>query len=296
MLVNYLRLLYLAFIAYLATLFGEGASLGVTGFLIPSILMGIGVAIDVFIATLVKYRDRDLSWKTWTIPVVITHVSFPAFGYFMFWSLSASMPVAQAVLGVIGFVLVSLFIYEVICESADITPVFGISSFIGKLFGFKEDDSRLFITVLVVSWDALWSGPAKAAQASAGGWTTSEVILSFVLAGLVVAVIAELALFLAYFLRKQNFKNPISMTRFNILGKYIELSVIGGFGVLSIWNGFSNSANLYHSIIISASILLIVFIMILQPLWKSQIREARQAVKNKRASTLLKAETLEKLT
>lgn len=278
---NSIRLVYIAIIASLASLFNLGADIGVTGFLIPSMLMGIGVGIDVFIATLVKYRDRNLSWKTWTIPVVITHVTFPAFGYFMFWSLSTSLPVAQAILGVVGFVLVTLFIYEVICESAGLTPAFGISSKIASLFGFKENDARLFITVLAVSWDALWSGPAKAAQASVGEWSQYEVVLSFAIAGLVVAIVAETALLLAYFLRNHNFKNPVSMTRFNIVGKYLELSVIGGFGILSIWNGFSNEANLYHSIALSGIFLLVVFIIILQPLSTQQIKEARKAIKNK---------------
>ncbi len=278
---NYVRVLYLALIAYVATLFGDAGDIGITGFLIPSILMGIGVGIDVFIATLVKYRDTNMSWKNWTIPVVITHITFPAFGYFMFWSLSTSVPVAQFTLGIIGFVLVTLFIYEVICESAGLKPIFGISSWIGSFFGFRENDSRLFITVLVVSWDALWSGPAKAAQASAGAWSNFEVGLSFAIAGLVVAIVAEVALFLAHYLRTKNFKNPISMSRFNIVGKYIELSVIGGFGVLSLWNSFSNEANLYQSIIISSLILLIIFIIILQPLWNRQIKEARTALKSK---------------
>jgi hypothetical protein len=157
--------------------------------------------------------------------------------------------------------------------------VFGISAWIGRKFGFKQEDSRLLITILAVSWDALWSGPAKAAQATAGAWSNSEVVLSFVIAGLVVAVVAELALFLAYFLRQRNFKNPISVTKFTIFGKYLELSVIGGFGVLSFWHGFSSSADLYHSILISSFIMLIVFILIKQRLWRQQIREARQSAK-----------------
>ncbi len=277
---NYLRLFYIAIIGYFASFLGDAAAIGITGFLIPSILMGIGVGMDVFIATIAKYRDKALSWKTWTIPVVITHVSFPALGYFMFWALSTSLPVAQIILGVIGFVLVTLFVYEVICESAGVEPIFGISDWIGKKFGFKEEDSRLFITVLAVSWDALWSGPAKAAQATAGNWSTWEVVFSFAIAGLVVAVVAELALFLAYFLRNRNFKNPVSVTRFTIIGKYLELSVIGGFGILSIWNGFSDEANLYYSIAISGLIILTIFLFIMQPLWKQQIREARLSIKN----------------
>jgi hypothetical protein len=276
---NTFRVFYLALIGFFASFLGDAVAIGITGFLIPSILMGLGVGVDVFLATLAKYRDQTLSWKTWTIPVVFTHISFPALGYFMFWALSASLPVAQMILGLIGFALVTLFIYEVICESAGTEPVFGISDWIGQKFGFKAEDSRLLITILAVSWDALWSGPAKAAQATSGGWSTSEVLFSFFIAGLVVAVVAEIALFLAYFLRRRNFKNPVSITRFTIFGKYLELSVIGGFGVLSFWHGFSNEANLYSSIVISALVMLAIFIFIKQKLWRQQIREARAVAK-----------------
>ncbi|HMO77990.1 MAG TPA: hypothetical protein PKD95_02230 [Candidatus Paceibacterota bacterium] len=278
---NSLRFLYLALLGIIAGLLGGEGLYDLSGFLLPSIFMGIGVGIDVFIATIVKYRDRSLSWKSWTIPVVITHISFPAFGYFLFWSLSTSLPIAKIVLGITGFVLVSLFTYEVLCESTGIKPKFGISAWISGLLNLKEKDSRTFITVLVVSWDALWSGPAKAAQASVGGWSNTEVVLSFLVAGAVVAIVAELALFLAFFLRKREFKNPISLSRYNIIGKYLELSVIGGFGVLSLWQSFSDNANLYLSMIVSGTIIAIIFFKLHTSLWKSQLKESRTAVSQK---------------
>jgi len=279
--VNSLRLLYLALLGIIASTLGTEGSNNLSGFLLPSIFMGVGVGIDVFIATIVKYRDRTLSWKSWTIPVVITHITFPAFGYFLFWSLSNSLPVAKIALGIIGFVLVSLFLYEVVCESAGLKPKFGISTWISGLFNLKEKNSRTFITVLVVSWDALWSGPAKAAQASVGGWSNTEVLLSFLVAGAVVALIAELALFLAFFLRKKEFKNPISLSRYNLFGKYLELSVIGGFGVLSLWQSFSATANIYLSILISALFMTIIFSMLFKQISLRQLKEARAAVKQK---------------
>lgn len=278
---NSLRLLYLALLGIIASTLGTEGSYNLSGFLLPSIFMGVGVGIDVFIATIVKYRDRTLSWKSWTIPVVITHITFPAFGYFLFWSLSNSLPVAKIALGIIGFVLVSLFLYEVVCESAGLKPKFGISTWISGLFNLKEKNSRTFITVLVVSWDALWSGPAKAAQASVGGWSNTEVLLSFLVAGAVVALIAELALFLAFFLRKKEFKNPISLSRYNLFGKYLELSVIGGFGVLSLWQSFSATANIYLSILISTLFMTIIFSMLFKQISLRQLKEARAAVKQK---------------
>jgi len=236
--------------------------MGFTSFLIPSILMGFGIAMDVFIATISKFRDKSLSWKTWTLPVTITHVLFPAFGYYLFWGLAIAFPISKIFLGVVGFVLVALFIYEVICETAGKDPVFGITTWLGRLSGFRENDTRLLIVVFAVSWDALWSGPAKAAQATAGDWTATEVGLSFLIAGLVVAIMAELALLTAHMLRKVEFKNPISLSRFNLYGLFVELSVIGGFGVLSLWNAFSSDVSIYTSTAISAIVLSIIFTLL----------------------------------
>ncbi len=273
-----IRALYLAVLAFFSQIFVFGAEVSVTSFLIPSILMGIGVAIDVFIATTVKFNDSTLSWKNWTLLVTVTHTLFPAVGYFLFWSTSSNFPTIKTTLGVIGFSLVSLFVYEVICESMGIEPKFGISNWISQKFGFSNSSAHVFITVLAVSWDALWSGPAKAAQAVAGNWSTTEVLVSFVIAGLVVAIMAELALFTTSLLRKRQFSNTLSLARFNLAGKYVELSVIGGFGVLSLWHAFSPHANLYESIIISALLLLVTFITVRSKLWTNEVAEIEEMV------------------
>lgn len=274
----YARALYLLALLSLATVFEQGVEIGAVSFLIPSILMGLGVAIDVFIATIVKFKDATLSWKSWTLPVTITHVVFPAFGYFLFWNLSTSLPFAHTALGIIGFILVTLFVYETLCEAAGFTPIFGLSATIGSIFNFGEYDAKLFLSVLAVSWDALWSGPAKAAQASAGNWNDYQVILSFAIAGIVVALMAELALTLTKRLRRQQFDNPYTLARNNIIGKYFELSVIGGFGILSLWNALSTEATLYQSISLAALILIIVFIFIRKPLKATQLEEAKAAM------------------
>ena len=277
-LIGLVRSLYVLALFVAAQLFEQGVALGVTGFLVPSILMGLGVAIDVFIATIVQFKDTSLSWKSWTLPVTLTHIAFPAVGYFLFWNLATLLPFAQTVLGIIGFVLVALFMYEVICEAAGATPVFGISQTISSIFKYSQNDARLFIAILAVSWDALWSGPAKAAQATAGNWNEYQVVLSFAIAGLVVAIVAESALFFARYLRRRRFDNPYTLAQCNILGTYFELSVIGGFGVLSLWQAFSDNATLYQSISIAALFLIITFTLIQKPLKKQQLLDAQAAI------------------
>ncbi len=250
----------------------------ISNFLIPCLLMGFGIAFDVAIATTSKFRDNDLSLKTWTIPITITHVVFPAIGYYFFWGMGVLLPNLQMILGIIGFLLVALFIYEVLCESMGKEPIFGISSFIAKCFGLEENDSRRFIAILAVSWDALWSGPAKAAQAAAGSWTNNEVFLSFFIAGIAVAIIAQLALGIAFLLRKKQFHNSMKLAKFYFWGKYIELSVIGGFGTLSLWHGLVGNGNIYASIILTAVIILLIFIKYREELMNNELSEAEEVM------------------
>ena len=243
--------------------------------------MGVGIAIDVSIATTARFRDEQLSWKTWTVPISITHITFPAIGYYLFWGAAKVAPAAETILGIAGFLLVLLFLYEVISESSGRTPLFGISSFISEVFkdfSLKKDDSRRFVAILAVSWDALWSGPAKAAQAAAGNWSDLEVFISFFVAGGTVAVIAQLALIAAYLLRKIRFKDVNKMVYFNLGGKLLELSVIGGFGILSLWQGISDDGNLYSSIIIAGTMLTIVFLYNFVDLREHERQSAEEAI------------------
>lgn len=247
-------------------------------FFLPATLMGVGIAIDVTIATVSKFRDRDLSASNWTLPITITHIAFPAVGYYLFWGLSETVPVLAPILGIIGFLFVAAFVYEVIAESAGAEPVFGISSWIGDRFGLEQDDSRRFVAILAVSWDALWSGPAKAAQAEAGGWSSLEVTLSFLIAGLVVALIAQLALQIARVLQKRQFHSAQQMATWFFWGKLVELSVIGGFGVLSLKQGLSDTGNLYVSIAAAGLIVSYAFAKWKDDIFAHELEEAEDAI------------------
>lgn len=249
-----------------------------TNFLVPCFMMGLGIAIDVTIATVSGFRDKDQTFKTWTLPITITHVMFPAAGYYLFWGLAEVFPVIQPLLGIVGFALVGLFVYEVVCKSVGSTPVFGISDWVSEMFGLQQDDSRRFIAILAVSWDALWSGPAKAAQAAAGHWTTNEVFISFLVAGAIVALIAQLALYVAYRLRSVRFSNPKTLARFNFFGKLVELSVIGGFGMLSLWQGVTGVGNIYASILMALAMMSYVFLLYRRELMKNEFEDAKAAV------------------
>lgn len=244
----------------------------------PSILMGVGIAIDVMLATISKFRDDDLSFKNWTLPIMATHIGFPAVGYYGFWGATQAWPWLGPTFGIIGAVFVVLFIYEVFSAWIGHEPIFGISAFVGRLFGFEEGDARRMVAIMAVSWDALWSGPTKAAQATTGGWTDFEVACSFGIAGLVVAAAAQLSLKIALRLRQQKFDNASKMSSYSMLGMFAETSVIGGFGVLSLSQGLGVSDNIYHAIGIAAMVMGALFLLFFKRIRANTLEEAEEAI------------------
>jgi hypothetical protein len=182
------------------------------------------------------------------------------------------------ILGSIGFVLVAFFIYEVICKSAGMKPIFGISAWLSSLINLNENDTRRIITILAVSWDALWCGPANAAQIKAGHWNNFEVFGSFIIVGLVVAMVAQVALISAFLLKEKKFSDVKQMVRWGFNGKIVELSVIGGFGVLSLLSGFGISENIWLSILIAGSIVYSWFQVLKMNILTAEIQAAENMV------------------
>lgn len=250
-------------------------------FWIPSLLMGVGIAIDVAIATVVMFRDKELSFRNWTLPIMSTHIIFPGVGYYVFWGAGAVFTPLQVGLGLFGAGLVAAFLYEATSEWRGQEPVFAISEWMGEKFTGR---SLAWLTpaILAVSWDALWSGPAKAAQAAE--WSTSEVLLSFLVAGTVVAIVAQVSLLAAFGLRRINFSSARKLATFNLFGKLAEVSVIGGFGILSFWNGVhpflaeTMKPNIYISIAVAGAMSVVLFMITLGELWATELEDADKAV------------------
>jgi|AntRauTorckE6833_2_1112554.scaffolds.fasta_scaffold21084_2 hypothetical protein len=252
------------------------AQFDLMAFWVPCVVIGVGISIDVSIATLTQFRNQSLSEKTWSLPITATHILLLAVGYFGVWAIQKSYPEARFVLGLAGFILVALLVYEVFCTAADIKPKFALSHWFGERIGLKPDDARTIIAILAVSWDALLSGPAISAQTSS--WSTSEVWASFLLAGFIVFCFAQLSLFGALKLRAMKFHDATTMGRCIFWGKYAELSVIGGFGVLSLWSGITQAGNIYASILISALVLSVFFLQYRKEISQMEKAQAQAAI------------------
>jgi hypothetical protein len=246
-------------------------------FLIPSVLMGLGIAIDVAIATVSRFRDRSMSFANWTLPVAIAHILLPAIGYYGWWFLGQQFHELTLVLGIIAFGMIAVFIYEAICEWVDAKPLISLEPITDWSFKHLGSESKgRVIMVFAVSMDALWSGPAKAAQAASGQWTPFEVFISFFIAGAVVALVAELALLIAFALRRVSFNNTNRLAHFLVGGKYLEVTILFAFGLLSLWNAFAawiGLGTLNQCIAASAAFMLVIWIVFWRRLVREQLTE-----------------------
>lgn len=244
----------------------------------PCVFLGLGIAIDVAMATVTQYRNPRLTFWKWTVPVAGMHIVAPAIGYYGFWIVILIFPKMEPILGVVGCAIVTAFLYAEVCKKIGVEPVFDISEWAAKKCHVAADDVRHVMLMIAVTWDALWSGPAKALTALAEKWTASEVGWSFVIAGAVVAIIAEIARYAAYKMRKRKHIDARGRARFNVRGTYVEFSVIGGFGVLALWQGLFGEAMLSVSIVIAAALLAVVFFWFRKELMENELSEAAEAI------------------
>lgn len=253
-------------------------------FLVPSVLMGLGIAIDVAIATLARFRDRSMDFTSWTLPVATTHVLFPAIGYYGWWYLGHEFQHLGLVLGIVAFGLISVFIYGAICEWIDVEPRVSLEPLIDWPLEKLAPLSRgRLAMVLAVSMDAFWSGPAKAAQAASGQWSANQVLVSFFIAGGVVALVAEFALLAAFGLRRVSFSDNARLAAYMVCGKYLEATILFAFGILSLWNAFSawlGLGTLVASIAVSAAVMLVTWAVCWRRLVRVQLAELGEGPAN----------------
>jgi hypothetical protein len=246
-------------------------------FVLASALMGLGIAIDVAIATITRFRDASISFRNWTMPITATHILLPAFGYYGWWLLGQEFEGLSTILSLIAFALIATFLYETICAWIGVKPLLSLEPLTRWVFRNSANEAKgRWITILAVSMDALWSGPAKAAQAESGGWTDMQVLLSFFIAGAVVALVAQVSLLAALLLRKARFSDIETLASRMVVGKFLEVSILGGFGVLSAWNALAiwlGLGSLSTSILIASGLMAIVWLTFWKRLMIGQIDE-----------------------
>ncbi|WP_077284176.1 hypothetical protein [Cognaticolwellia aestuarii] len=190
-------------------------------FVIASLLMGLGIGSDVAIATFARAKQlvRLRTAIIWIVGVSFTHTVFPMLGYLLTYFSLQLQPGIEPVVGLIAFSFIFLYLKG---ELADfVNP------------GNDTQDRQILVTlglILAVSWDALWSGPAKSAQVI--GWPELFVWLSFIVVGLFVSTLAVISLQFA-----RRFTGVIENkhnSRWCIY--WLQYTVVGYFALLALFN------------------------------------------------------------
>ncbi|MCF2946803.1 hypothetical protein L0668_01690 [Paraglaciecola aquimarina] len=194
-------------------------------FVLASLLMGLGIGSDVAIATFAR-ANQLAGIRTaliWIVGVSVTHTVFPMLGYLLTYFSLQLQPNIEPIVGLIAFAFIFFYLKG---ELAD---------FIRSKDGSQNDDHdrQILVTlglILAVSWDALWSGPAKSAQVI--GWPELFVWLSFIVVGIFVSTLAIVSLSCALRVKKV-VKHKVSSRWFAF---WLQYTVVGYFGLLALFN------------------------------------------------------------
>lgn len=193
-------------------------------FLLVCAVMGLGIGADVGIATALQAGQLKQQRKAcfWLVGVTLTHTLFPMFGYLLTYFSVQKMPMLTPVMGLLAFSLIAYFLRQ-------------------EYINLKQpaDDSvsahaiLSWALILTVSWDALWSGPAKSAQVI--GWSPWLIWSSFVLVGMVVALCGLFGLYVGRKIHSAKICSAKSSSvRYFTLGQWLQYSVIGYFAWLAL--------------------------------------------------------------
>jgi hypothetical protein len=214
-------------------------------FVLASLLMGLGIGLDVAVAT--AARAKQLSTirlaTVWIVGVSFTHTVFPMFGYLLTYFSIQMQPAIEPIIGLLAFTCIFYYLKSELIELAQPKK--------------QGEDKQLMVTlglILAVSWDALWSGPAKSAQVI--GWPELLVWVSFLLVGALVSLLAIASL--GFALRAQQAFKGSRMS--NWLSLWVQYSVIGYFGLLAILR-YTLHINIYWWQVLLMAALLIAIVM-----------------------------------
>jgi hypothetical protein len=211
--------------------------------LLACLLMGLGIGIDVALATFVRASSmKDIrTIAVWLLGVTLTHTLFPMLGYLIAYFSISVLPLITPLVGILAFLFIAYFVKE-------------------ELLNINEDSAPSLMVnvalILAVSWDALWSGPAKSAQVV--DWPEYWVWISFLIVGLVVLVFASFSLWLAKRVKVNYIK--LNWLPFD-LGPWLQLSVVSYFGWLALLRYTFQFDVIEWQVLLASSVIMAVCLM-----------------------------------
>mgnify|MGYP000353775294 CR=1 FL=1 len=192
-------------------------------FFSASILMGLAIGLDAAIATGVNAQGLQQKSRSicWIVGITLTHTLFPMIGYLMSYYGLQQFPVVTPLIGIAAFYLIAHFLVTEYRKMLDFSDSEN-----------TEHDSGYLISlglILAVSWDALWSGPAKSAQVIE--WPPLAVWTSFLVVGATVAILSTLAFIIS---TRIVISERLNRQHSHLFSQWLQLSAISYFGLLAL--------------------------------------------------------------
>lgn len=208
-----------------------------------SVMQGLGIAVDVAVATLAMYRKlgSSRSKHAWIFGVGATHILFPILsgtataGTEIGAEKIGAGEIAQRTLSGAGFLILSKFLYGEMKGGQGDEDI--------DVIGALDQSTLKYLAALwSVSVDALISGPVKWEQARTSHWNNNDIFTSIVIGGLTVSLVAAAALKGAEMLHSR-YGNDGSADVDNRLKRWdqpllgVEALALNYFGINAVVNG-----------------------------------------------------------
>lgn len=181
-------------------------------YLIACLLMGAAIGMDVALVTAL-YSTKLTCRKTrtkWITGVVGSHTLLPMCGYLLSFYGIKWLPWLTPLLGVVAIGFIAVYLYHEIFADDETDPLVATIS---------------WSLIVAVSWDALWSGPAKSAQVVE--WQSVFVWTSFLVVGAVVYLFTLAGLKVGKRLGCRQNNTPF-------VWLWLQYAAIGYFGLLAL--------------------------------------------------------------
>ena len=225
-------------------------------FISSCVLMAIGIGLDASIATACQVSQMNTRrfMVFWIAGVTLTHTVFPMLGYMSSYQSLQYFPSITGLIGLLAFLLIVIFLYQEFASLLDTTK--------DNTYLNPKNFLANIGVLLAVSWDALWSGPAKSAQVI--HWTPLAVWLSFVVVGIFIFLMTSATYRLSTVI-------DITLSRWVYPIKWVQYSVITYFALLAITR-YTLNMNLHALLLaitgmaIISALFLMIFLLRVRPI------------------------------
>lgn len=225
--------------------------------------VGIGISIDLLFGTIARFRDDSLSFMRWSLPLALFHVSLFAAGSYLLSPLVIFGYISVESISGISFVLVSLLVIDILIQTCGWTALPFGPTWVAQKLGIEEENSNRYMALLAYSLDAGFVGLANTA-------TDGSMLFVAIGAGVIVAVIAQSAVFLARIILRQKPRDGKLLAGFNVFGSFASTSAIATFGAISFYRAKDGTADPVQAIITATLMVGIFYLLLRKPIWEKE--------------------------